>query len=142
MAAGAAVGPGGRPLAEWWQRLVAVIIDGVIINIVGAIAGRVLPGVLGLVVTLGLGWLYFTYFHGSTGQTPGKMVMKIKTVSSATGDVIGMNGAAIRSAIYPLAATFTCGLLGIVDGIMLLTNPQRQSLHDKVANTLVVTVDG
>ncbi|HET9442985.1 MAG TPA: hypothetical protein VFO65_06655, partial [Acidimicrobiales bacterium] len=32
------LGPGGAPLAEWWQRLVAVIIDSIIIGIVGSIA--------------------------------------------------------------------------------------------------------
>lgn len=37
-------GPGGAPLAEWWKRLVAAIIDGLIIGIPSNILGNILFG--------------------------------------------------------------------------------------------------
>ena len=42
--AGTAMGPGGQPLAEWWKRLVAAIIDGVILGIPANIIGGLLFG--------------------------------------------------------------------------------------------------
>lgn len=41
---GTAMGPGGQPLAEWWKRLVAAIIDSFIIGIPAQIIGNLFFG--------------------------------------------------------------------------------------------------
>lgn len=135
------LGPGGLPLAEWWQRLVAIIIDGFIVGAAGAIVSAILPGLFfRLLVQAVLGGAYYAYLNGEKGQTVGKMVMKLKTVDAATGNLIGLNAGIMRALIYPVGATFTCGILAIVDGVMIFTDPARMSLHDKVAKSQVVVV--
>ena len=42
--------------------------------------------------------------------------------------------------IYPIGATFTCGILALVDGVMIFTDPNRMSLHDKIAKSQVIVV--
>lgn len=41
---GAPMGPGGAPLAEWWKRLVAIIIDNIIVGIPSQIIGAIALG--------------------------------------------------------------------------------------------------
>jgi uncharacterized RDD family membrane protein YckC len=129
------------PLAEWWQRLVAINIDGVISAVAGSIVSAVLSGFLFRILapTL-LGAAYYAYFNGEKGQTVGKMVLKLKCVDATTGELIGLNAGIMRALIYPIAATFTCGIVGLIDGIMIFTDPQRMSLHDKVAKSQVIVL--
>ena len=91
------------PLAEWWQRLVARIIDGVIFGIVSGVLGLITAAVLlssynsvtgtssgllgpfayGMVQTILMTALYVAYEYFMTkmsGQTVGKLVMGIKIV--------------------------------------------------------------
>jgi uncharacterized RDD family membrane protein YckC len=57
------VGPGGAPLAEWWKRLVAAIIDGIILGIPSSILGSILFGGLFAAST--------PTFNPNTGQIEG-----------------------------------------------------------------------
>src|SRR4051794_25953856 len=70
-----AVSDFGRPLADWWKRLVAIVIDFIILIVVGQLLGIVLSqhrftrALLGLVV----GFAYYGFLNGSErGQTVGK----------------------------------------------------------------------
>lgn len=169
---GPGMGGGNQPLAEWWQRAVAAIIDGLIIAIpsyiimaimgVGLAAKRTgeltvdpqtgqitggLPGpgyfatfFASFLIIAVLGIVYYVYFHGSTGQTLGKKIMKIKVVSEETGDVIGYGPAFLRWLIGALLQGFTCGVGGLLDILWPLWDSKRQALHDKVVKSLVVTV--
>ncbi|MEV0590208.1 RDD family protein [Nonomuraea cavernae] len=89
------------PLAEWWQRLVARLIDGVLFGVVSTVLTLVLTGLLlasfdwntgrttglmspfvfGLVMAIIMTGIYVAYEFFMTkakGQTLGKMVMGIK----------------------------------------------------------------
>lgn len=170
--AGARPGPTdaqGRPLAEWWKRLVAAIIDGIIVGI----PFNILAGIFGIgfgasteleinpetgaLETTGPGFLvgtllmallylaivgaYHIYFHGNEkGQTPGKMIMKLQVRDEATGGALGYGKAAVRFAVYWALSWFTCGIGGLLDGLWPLWDAKRQALHDKAANTLVIDV--
>ena len=157
----------GRPLAEWWKRLVAAIIDGVIVgiplNIILSIVGVGMfqaseleidpvtgqlestgPGfvvslLLMSLVALAVWAAYFIFFHGSEkGQTPGKMIMKIQVRDEATGGPLGYGKAGLRLLVTWGLSWLTCGIGGLLNGLWPLWDPKRQALHDKVANTLVV----
>ena len=79
------------PNAAPVKRLVAYIIDSIVVTILSVIAGFVF-GILGLGDLLGglaglvMGIVYFVGFWSSTGATPGKSAMKIKIVD-ADGNV-------------------------------------------------------
>ncbi len=77
--------------------------------------------------------LYFSYFEGTTGQTPGKKAMGIKVVKYGKGKVT-------------FADAFVRTLLRIIDGvgayilglIVILVSDRKQRIGDMTAKTVVV----
>ena len=132
---GTGTGPSG-PRASFGVRLVAAIIDGVIVFVVGSVIGLILGGGgrgLGLLPALA----YFTYFEGtSSGQTVGKRAMNIRVVDFNTGTTIGHGRAAIRW-VFRLVSFFVC-LLGY---LWMLWDKEKQTWHDKVSGAVVVPTD-
>jgi uncharacterized RDD family membrane protein YckC len=157
----------GRPLAEWWQRLVAIILDSIILGIVtgvisaGIYAGahyrsngifstnldgrHVIAGLISFVIDLA----YFALLNGSEkGQTVGMMALGITVRDTATGGRIDPQRGGIRIFIlYPgillrwipvLGAI--AGLYTIVCGLSPLWDKKREGWHDKVAKTTVIKV--
>lgn len=155
----------GRPLAQWWQRLVAIIIDLVILGIpklviaavlVDVAAGNgfistsaglsaLLIGVLFAVVDIG----YFAFMNGSgSSQTVGQIALGIAVRDATTGDPIDQKRAAKRILVLdpslalgwvPVLSLLT-GLYTVVSALSPLWNPRRQGLHDLATNTYVVQV--
>ncbi len=120
--------------AGFWVRFLAVVIDGVVLSILGAI----LRGILGNGIGGGLSMLanvgYCVYFWTTTGQTLGHLALKMKVVRS-DGELLTMSGAAIRYVGYILAA-IPFGL-----GFMWAGwDANKQGWHDKLAGTYVVKV--
>ena len=154
----------GQPLAEWWKRLVAIIIDGIILFIPTFIISAILgvgAGVAGglgsrnpvgagtsfglqmvaSLIGVAINIAYYGYLNGSDkGQTVGKMVMKIQVRDAVVGGPIGLNRGVIRALLPGLAGLIPCAgfLVVLVDGLFPLWDPKRQALHDKIANTVVV----
>ncbi|GII77526.1 hypothetical protein Sru01_25080 [Sphaerisporangium rufum] len=114
-AAGAQPPGAPAPLAEWWQRLVARLIDSVILAIPAAILTAILTGIIvtapsfdpttgaidagggvflaGLITALLLGVIFFLYeflMLKQRGQTVGKIAMGIKVVR--VGGVLDASG--------------------------------------------------
>jgi hypothetical protein len=86
---------------------------------------------------IGFGWsgLYFTAFLALwKGQTPGKRAVGIR-VMRLDGGKIGLWGAFERFGGY--AASIFTGLLGFVQ---IFWDRNRQALHDKIVETVVVRV--
>ncbi|MDQ3573840.1 MAG: RDD family protein [Actinomycetota bacterium] len=151
-------------MAEWWKRLVAVIVDGLILGVplmilyIILVAGRIsqttIDPVTGEIETsAGLfGGAFLLFFlvaaaanlayyglmnGGPDGQTVGKKVMKIQVRDADSGGPIGVGRGVGRAAI-PSVAGALCGLIALVDGLWPLWDDKRQALHDKVANSVVV----
>src|SRR5687767_7083665 len=91
-------GPGGAPLAEWWKRLVAAIIDGVILAIPANIIGGMVFGGLFAAST--------PTFNPNTGQIEGGSGF-IGTFLAAQGALILAN--LILSAAYQIYLHSTKG---------------------------------
>ncbi|GEM_PF-2546111 len=87
------------------------------------------------IITLGAYLLYFTYFIGSTGRTPGLKMLKLKVVNKK-GEKIG----------YPLALWRAIAILIMLRIILLLPltlavmflDRQKQGIHDKIVGSYVV----
>jgi uncharacterized RDD family membrane protein YckC len=80
--------------------------------------------------------LYFTFTIGAMGQSVGKGIAGIRVVSAVDGTPIGYLTAFYRACgyIFSSALIWLGFLLAAVD-------PHHQSLHDKLAHTIVVEID-
>ncbi len=122
------------PRASFGIRLVAALIDGVMLTAVGLVIQLILGRALGSVVQFALGLAYIIYLEGSpSGQTVGKRAMNIRVIDANGGGPIGPGRAALRY-VGRIASTIPC-LLGY---FWMLWDSEKQTWHDKIATTLVV----
>ncbi|MGD0392263.1 MAG: RDD family protein [Acidimicrobiales bacterium] len=155
----------GRPLAEWWQRLVAIIVDALILGVpkgiitaifVGAtggggvyqshwIASVIVIGIIFAVVDVG----YFALLNGSEkGQTVGQMMLGIAVRDEPSGGAIRPERAGVRIVVlYPEVLVGWIPVIGAIAGLYTLVaalsplwDSRRQGFHDKVAHTDVIKV--
>ena len=89
------------------------------------------------VLLLGLSWGYPIIFLVKRGQTPGMKIVKIHCVT-LDGQAITWGRAIGRTASQLLLSIVPFGLGNIIDFLFPLWDVQRQTLHDKMAGTLVV----
>ncbi len=125
-AASAVVDPNVR-YAGFWIRAVALIVDMFVLVIPFTFAFAVVPG-------LG-GWIaYITYkglcISGWNGQTVGKKVCGIRVVDR------NFNDCSIGRAFGRTAAEFVSSVIIGIGYLMAGFDGRKQSLHDKVAETL------
>jgi uncharacterized RDD family membrane protein YckC len=148
------------PFAGFWRRFIAYMIDGFILSVIlivfvivagvayfnGAMSGssRDLlvrlsqPKTMAMFTTwiwafpLFMNIAYFTYFHGTTGRTPGKMLLGLQVVS-ANGEPISYGVAFLRSAGY-----FVSGFIFCLGYIWIGLDKRKQGWHDKIAGTVVI----
>ncbi len=155
----------GRTLSAWPKRLVAHFVD-LTIFLVPFLAASVVTGKminssevneavgteslwalavfarLSLVGALGASLLvYSVVLHGGErGQTLGKRLMGVQVRDALTGDRLGYRKALLRTFVQMLLGGFPGRLGMILDGIWPLWDPQRRTLHDKAAGSVVVDV--
>jgi len=79
--------------------------------------------------------VYFTWFHGATGQTPGKMLLKLRVVQPS-GEPIGFGTAFLRWVGYIISSAVV--LIGFV---WVVFDRKKQAWHDKIAGTVVVRTE-
>ncbi len=133
----------GRPLAEWWQRVVAWMIDTLVLLIPTLILLSTSDSdFLDAVLTLALATAYFGLLNGSpSGQTLGKRALKIQVREATSGGPLGPEKAAVRYLVNGIANLVPPLLLfNIVDGLWPLWDPKRQAIHDKVVGSRVIKV--
>jgi len=76
--------------------------------------------------------LYFTYFHGTTGQTPGKIILGLQVIQS-TGEKMVLGVGFLRWVGYIISAIFF--YLGF---FWIAFDEKKQGWHDKIAGTIVI----
>ena len=122
------------PRASFGLRLVAAIIDGILLGVIGTIVRVILGDVLGAAVNLLLGLAYYAYLEGSpSGQTVGKRAMSIRVIDFAGAGPIGPGRALIRY-VGRIVSAIPCGL----GYFWMLWDSEKQTWHDKFATTVVV----
>ena len=143
---------GSLVYAGWGRRAAALLLDGLILAAVVLatllVAGvpmedvntTVLEGDTFTVILLFVlpEAIYDTFFVGLRGQTPGKQLLKIKVVDVEDRRTpIGFRRAFSRWLFTSLLwALFTAP--GVVDHLWPLRDARRQTLHDKIARSVVV----
>jgi uncharacterized RDD family membrane protein YckC len=152
--------------AEWWQRVVAYIVDGIIVFVPAWIImliasvgiarnstvttdqfgnttinsgafGRIFVA-FGIILLVGI--LYRVLLEGGQrGQTVGKMAMKIAVKDAETGGSIGYGRAFVRWIVASIL-WIAFYLPGILDLLFPLWDPKKQTLHDKAVRSVVLQV--
>ncbi len=120
-------------LASWGTRVIGALIDALPILILEVLTFwsfllRVLVGLIGFAYF----YIYLGHVDGTTGQTPGKMVMGTRVVN-AEGNLIG-SSAGIARKFSHIVDSIIC-LLG---WLLPLVDEKRQTIADKIMNTYVV----
>ncbi|MBI1257224.1 MAG: RDD family protein [Chloroflexi bacterium] len=119
-------------LADLGTRLIALIIDGVILGLITGLlfaGARNAGGFLGFVIGVLYQWYFLTQ---QNGQTPGKRVMGIR--------VIKVNGAPLQAAdvIVRYIGYYINSIVFGLGWIWALFDKDKQGWHDKLAGTYVV----
>jgi uncharacterized RDD family membrane protein YckC len=128
----AAGGPSG-PRAGFGVRLGAYLIDSLVFVVPYVILLLIKPALVLLMIVVIVG--YFVYFEGGpTGQTIGKKTVGIRVVDFATGGPIGYGRGFLR-----YVGRIASGIL-LLGYLWMLWDPEKQTWHDKIANTVVVPV--
>jgi uncharacterized RDD family membrane protein YckC len=106
------------------------------------LGGYVLDFVLAI-VTLFIGWFIWSLIIWNKSQTPGKQLLKMKTVKKDTGERATYGTMVLREVvgkwiIVDAAIGSLCFIATIVLDFMLLWDKDRQQLWDKIAGTVIV----
>ncbi|GCE08600.1 RDD family protein [Dictyobacter aurantiacus] len=117
-------------------RLVAVIIDGIIIGIITGILNFIFRGQPVLSSSFGglIFFLYYIIMEATSGSTLGKKALGLKVVRE-DGAPISWTESIIRNLLRIIDAL---PFAYIVGAIIIATSSQKQRLGDKVAHTVVV----
>lgn len=147
---------GMPPLAGRGRRLLARIIDGILIGVpVGLIMWFIVGGVdypgttddsgkqtVVSGVTMLAYLIYEALMLTTRGQTVGKMAMKIRVAMLENGAIPTVQAGWVRAAIYTLPEIIPCcGPIFWLVNVLWCTwdKPYQQCLHDKAARTVVVS---
>jgi uncharacterized RDD family membrane protein YckC len=144
----------------FWRRLLAYGIDKIILYLVSLILfligilalnlggvsfgniimtgdlplGAGLFTVVYVVTTLLTGMIYFTWFHGTVGQTPGKMLFGLRVIQ-ISGEKMTLGVAFLR-----WVGCLVSGLVFLLGFIWIAFDGRKQGWHDKIAATLVIRI--
>jgi uncharacterized RDD family membrane protein YckC len=118
--------------AGFWRRFGASFIDALVVDVVTYVLALLLGNTgAGLGILIGIG--YFTYFHGSTGQTPGDAALSIRVVEADGGGSIGYGRAFVRWLV-----SIVSGAILLLGYLWMLWDGEKQTWHDKAARSYVV----
>jgi len=132
-------------IASRGKRMAAFVIDDIVVSIFlliifyDQLMGLKDPIALSLflqnnlIVFMLLKVLYQTFFVWYNGMTPGKMLVKIRVVEMDGGYIPSFGTALLRALVRVVSESFF--YLGY---LLAYFNPLMQTLHDKLAKTVVV----
>ena len=127
----------------FWIRVVAYIIDGIILGIAGSIinilfhanpsdpqsSGSALASTIKFII----GIAYFVGFWSYWSATPGQRVLRLRVVDANTGQALGVGKAILR--YIGLVISFLVCFIGV---IWVAFDGRKQGWMDKIAGTVVL----
>ncbi|MBU1920248.1 RDD family protein [bacterium] len=121
--------------AGFWRRVLAAIIDGIILSAIFWIIGGGDFSGASWIVTTAIAWLYYALLESSAKQaTLGKMAVGV-IVTNEDGKRISILRATGRHFAKWISAIILC-----IGFIMVAFTEKKQGLHDMLADTLVIKV--
>ena len=116
----------------FWIRLLAAVIDTVILVVITLVLGAISGG-LSFAIQWLINILYHVLFTGLKGQTPGKMLVGIQ-VLTRDGAVPGIGRVLLREVVGKVVSTFVL----LIGYLWIAFDPHKQGWHDKIASTYVI----
>jgi uncharacterized RDD family membrane protein YckC len=99
--------------------------------------GSWLVNILLVFLTLGIGWIIWWFIVAPKGQNPGKAVVGLRVIKT-DGSAMNTGTMFIRGLLG-----LVCGLIPLyLDDLWMLWDKDAQTLHDKLADTVVVKANG
>jgi uncharacterized RDD family membrane protein YckC len=109
--------------ASLWRRFFADILDGVL-----------------AFLTLGIGWLIWFFLKAQKSTTPGKRILGVYVIHTngtpARAGTMWVRQILIEGILWGLLSSIF--LLGLVPYLWAFWDKEKQALHDKMVNTIVV----
>ena len=132
-------------LASWVERFIAYLIDSALpaIIITLGIILSILSGFFIILLVVGLlAYVVWFLMMLASGQTPGKRVMNLRVMKTngepVTWGYMFLREFLIKGVAVGIASAVTGGIFSVVNYLFPLWDKDRQALHDKMIETLVV----
>jgi uncharacterized RDD family membrane protein YckC len=137
------------PLAGWWSRVGAYLLDAIILIVVAGIPAGIIAAIVGgnafepiwIVLAIIFQIAYPAMTMGregrNNGQTLGHQALGIRVIK-IDGSAMTAGSAIVRQFLVLGLLMGICGLVQLVNLLWPLWDEKNQALHDKIVNTLVV----
>ena len=95
-------------------------------------------------MTLVIGWYIWLIFTAPTSQSPAERLLNVYIIDLEKGQTVSAGRVWLRDVVIKqivfdiIISSLTGGIGSLVDAIWVFFDSNRQSLHDKVVNTVVV----
>jgi len=117
----------------FWERFAAALLDGFILVIPTYVLQSMMGNMSGSVVSILVNWLYSALLESGENQaTIGKRALGLK-VTDMNGHRISFANASGR-----FFGKYVSAIILLIGYLMMLWDDKKQTLHDKMAGTLVV----
>jgi uncharacterized RDD family membrane protein YckC len=156
-------------ISKFWSRIAALVIDILILSVIGLIVGLAMQNILmemstyGFLIGLLIAVLYFSIYNSKllNGQTPGKKIVGIQVVDRE-GNPLSLHRSFLRALIlcapyflikievpgvqvgsdlfYLIIILLISLMLGVIV-IYIFNKGNRQSLHDTIIGSYVVSAE-
>lgn len=118
---------------NFWERFFASVIDGVILIIPNLFLKLIVDGIESTLISIAIGWIYCASMESGRSQaTFGKRAMGLK-VTGLDANPVSFGQATARH-----FGKYLSMLILFIGYLMMLWDDKNQTLHDKMANTLVI----
>ena len=134
--------------AGFWRRYAALMVDGVLVLVAYSILIRLALGLYGVdpaelsaetrqLIETGaqaaFGFMYHWLMLHGMGATLGKRALGVRVVDQSTMGALSLGQAALRT-----FGTYISLLLFAIGYLMVVFDPQKRALHDRLARTCVI----
>jgi uncharacterized RDD family membrane protein YckC len=117
----------------FWERFLAAFIDGIVLSVINELLKYSIGDIEGSVGSLVIDCLYFALLESSSKQaTLGKMALGLQVTNLEGGRISFLQG------VGRYFGRILSAIILFIGYLMMLWDENKQTLHDKMAGTLVV----
>jgi uncharacterized RDD family membrane protein YckC len=119
----------------FWERFLALFIDCIMLGVINKVIQAIIGEVEGSVASIVINCLYFALMESGEKQaTLGKMALGLRVTDTGGGRITFMQG------VGRYFGRILSTLIIFIGYFMMLWDDRKQTLHDKMADTLVIKV--
>jgi uncharacterized RDD family membrane protein YckC len=120
----------------FWERFLAAFIDGIVLAVINKLLQMTIGEIEGSVAGIVTNCLYFALLESSSRQaTLGKMALGLQVTDVDGGPITFLQG------VGRYFGRIVSAIILFIGYIMMVWDERKQTLHDKMAGTLVVKTD-